>query len=165
MQNKFRKIEMQTEHLDSTDLAILRALQRDARLSLRQLAAEIHRSPTPTFERLRRLEREGYIKKYVAVIDAMKLGRNIMVYCQVKLRSINKMIADEFETKVSALDAVAECYNVSGDFDYLLKIYADSMTDYQQFLLNSLGTIPSVRSVHSTFVMSEVKRELSCKIK
>lgn len=155
---------LHTEQLDSTDIDILRALQEDARLSLRQLATRIHRSPTPTYERLRRLEREGYISDYVAVIDALKLGRNIMVYCQVKLKSISKAIADEFEQRVAGLDEVAECYNVSGDFDYLLKIYAASMNDYQQFLLNRLGTISSVGSVHSTFVMSEVKRNLSVKI-
>ncbi|MDE6557346.1 MAG: Lrp/AsnC family transcriptional regulator [Duncaniella sp.] len=155
---------MTVERLDYIDLEILRALSNDARLSLRQLAAAIHRSPTPTFERLRRLEREGYIKKYVAVLDTMKLGGSLMVYCMVKLRAVSKEIAEEFESVVSGLDEVAECYNVSGSFDYLLKVYANSMTDYQQFLLNRLGTIKSVGSLASSFVMGEVKRELNTKI-
>lgn len=153
--------EIVSERLDSIDLDILRALQSDARLSLRQLASAVHRSPTPTFERLRRLEREGYITRYVAVLDAVKLGRALVVYCQVKLHRMNREISEEFEAHVRGIPEVSECYNVSGGFDYLLKIYAPSMPAYQQFLLNKLGSIKSIGSIESTFVMSEVKRDLS----
>lgn len=155
---------MSTEQLDDIDLAILRALQDDSRLTTRQLAAKVHRSPTPVFERLRRLESQGYIRKYVAVLDADKLGRGFIVFCQVKLKQINRSKATEFIDQVLTFDEVTECYNVSGAFDYLLKIYAHSMSAYQEFILNKLGAIDSVSSIESTFVMAEMKHNYSIPI-
>ena len=148
-----------TEMLDSIDIDILRALQIDARLSTRQLATKVHRSPPPVFERLKRLEAQGYISRYVAVLDADKLGRGFVVFCQVKLRHINRDIASGFVSLVKSLPEVTECYNVSGAFDYLLKIYAPSMADYRDFVLNKLGAFDFIGAIESTFVMSEIKRE------
>ena len=148
-----------TELLDSIDIDILRALQDDARLSTRQLAAKVHRSPTPVFERLRRLEAQGYISRYVAVLDADKLGRGFVVFCQVKLRQIHRDISVRFVELVQALPEVTECYNVSGAFDYLLKIYAPSMRDYRDFVLNKLGAFDLIGAIESTFVMSEIKHD------
>ena len=142
-----------TEQLDDIDIAILRALQEDARLTTRQLAAKVHRSPTPVFERLRRLESQGYIKRYVALLDADKLGKGFVVFCQVKLRQINR----EFVERIQSMAEVTECYNVSGSFDFLLKVYARSMRDYQEFVLNKLGAFESLGSVESSFVMLEAK--------
>lgn len=150
---------MITEQLDDVDIDILRTVQNDGRLTVREIAAQVHRSPTPVFERLRRLERNGYIRKYVALLDADKLGRGFMVFCQVKLHHINRDIAGRFIEWVDALPEVTECYNVSGSFDYLLKIYASSMKDYQEFVLNKLGTFEHLGSIESTFVMSEVKHD------
>ncbi len=155
---------MSTEQLDDIDIAILRALQNDSRLTTRQLAAKVHRSPTPVFERLRRLESQGYIRKYVAILDADKLGRGFIVFCQVKLKQINRNKATEFLDSILTFDEVTECYNVSGAFDYLLKIYARSMSAYQEFILNKLGAIDSVSSIESTFVMAEMKHEYSIPI-
>jgi len=146
-----------TEQLDEIDIAILRSLQEDARLTTRQLASKVHRSPTPVFERLRRLESQGYIKRYVALLDADKLGRGFMVFCQVKLRQINREIARDFVERIQPLSEVTECYNVSGSFDFLLKVYARSMRDYQEFVLNKLGSFESLGSVESSFVMLEAK--------
>lgn len=155
---------MSTEQLDDIDIAILRALQNDSRLTTRQLAAKVHRSPTPVFERLRRLESQGYIRKYVAILDADKLGRGFIVFCQVKLKQINRNKATEFLDSILTFDEVTECYNVSGAFDYLLKIYARSMSAYLEFILNKLGAIDSVSSIESTFVMAEMKHEYSIPI-
>ncbi len=152
---------MTTEQLDDIDLAILRALQDDARLTVKELAAKVHRSTTPVFERLRRLETQGYIRRYVAIIDADKVGQGFMVFCQVKLQHMNRAIATEFTRYISSLPEVTECYNVSGGYDYLLKIYAPSMSDYQEFLLNKLGAFEALGSVESTFVMSELKHDYS----
>lgn len=152
---------MDIENLDSVDLAILRALQSDGRLTTRQLAMKVHRSPTPVFERVKRLENEGYIRRYVAILDADKLGQGFVVYCQVKLRYMNKDIAADFVRRIESIPEVTECYNVSGAFDYLLKIHASSMESYRRFLMNELGTIDSLGSVESTFVMSEIKHEYS----
>lgn len=147
------------EQLDDIDIDILRALQNDARLSTRQLAAKVHRSPTPVFERVKRMEAEGYIRRYLAVLDADKLGRGFVVFCQVKLRQINRDIASDFVRLVQSLPEVTECYNVSGAFDYLLKIHVPSMTKYRDFVLNKLGAFDLVGSIESTFVMSEIKHD------
>ena len=150
---------MTSQTLDSIDLDILRALQADARLTTRQLAAKDHRSPTPVFERVRRLESQGYIRRYSAVLDADKLGRGFMVICQVKLRIINRDIATTFVDYVKDLPQVSECYHVSGSFDYILKVRAASMAEYRDFLLNKLGAIDSVGTIESAFVMTEIKND------
>lgn len=144
--------------LDKTDLQILRTLQRNAKLTTKELADAVHLTPTPVFERLKRLERQGYIKKYVAVLDADKLNRGLLVFCKVKLKQINREIADDFTRRIQHIPEVTECYNTSGNYDYLLKIRAADMHEYQQFVLNKLGTIESLASLESTFVMSEVKQ-------
>ncbi len=145
--------------LDKTDLNILRTLQENGRLSTKELARAVNLSSTPVFERTKRLERAGYIKKYIAVLDAEKLNRGFMVFCNVKLRRINQDFALDFARRIQEIPQVTECYNISGNFDYMLKIYAADMKQYQEFLLNELGAIESVASIESTFVMSEVKHQ------
>ena len=147
------------EILDKTDLQILRVLQNNSRLTTKELAAKVNLSPTPVFERVKRLEANGYIKKYVAVLDPEKLNRGFVVFCSVKLRRLNRDIAAEFNRIVREIPEVTECYNISGDYDYLLKIHAPDMKYYQEFIINVLGTIESMGSLMSTFVMDEVKQE------
>ncbi|MBQ0044386.1 MAG: Lrp/AsnC family transcriptional regulator [Bacteroidales bacterium] len=146
--------------LDSTDLQILRYMQENARLTTKELAAKVNLSTTPVFERLKRLEREGYIKKYVAVLDAEKLNQGFVVFCSVKLRQMSKDIANDFVSRIKDIPEVTECYNISGEFDYLLKIHSPDMKYYNEFLINVLGTIDSLGSVQSCFVMNEVKQSL-----
>jgi Lrp/AsnC family leucine-responsive transcriptional regulator len=148
-----------TEKLDKVDLQILRTLQENARLTTKELAAQVSLSSTPVFERLKRLEREGYIKKYIAVLDADKLNQGFVVFCNVKLRRMNKDIAMEFTRIVQQIPEVTECYNISGSYDYLLKIHAPNMKYYQEFIINVLGTIDSLGSLESMFVMDEVKHD------
>ena len=143
--------------LDKTDLQILRTLQENARLTTKELAARVSLSSTPVFERLKRLESGGYIKKYIAVLDAEKLNQGFVVFCSVKLRRLNRDIAAEFTRMIQDIPEVTECYNISGSYDYLLKIHAPNMKYYQEFILNVLGTIDSLGSLESTFVMAEVK--------
>ncbi len=149
----------ETESLDRTDLLILDALQHNARMTNKELAAQVHLSPTPVFERWKRLEREGYIKKYIAVLDADKLNRGFVVFCCVKLSRLNTDTANDFTTRVMAMPEVTECYNISGHFDYMLKLHSFNMKQYQRFLIDVLGKIESVASIESTFVMEEVKHE------
>lgn len=146
------------DNLDNIDLQILRALQENARLTNKELAAKVHLSTTPVFERQKRLERQGYIKRYIAVLDAEKLNRGFIVFCRVKMRRINKEIAEDFARVIEGIPEVTECYNISGGYDYLLKICSPDMKYYQQFVLNVLGTIDSLGSMESTFVMDEVKQ-------
>ena len=148
-----------TEKLDKVDLQILRTLQENAGLTTKELAAQVSLSSTPVFERLKRLEREGYIKKYIAVLDADKLNQGFVVFCNVKLRRMNKDIAMEFTRIIQNIPEVTECYNISGSYDYLLKIHAPNMKYYQEFIINVLGTIDSLGSLESMFVMDEVKHD------
>lgn len=102
---------------------------------------------------------ELYVKNTIAVLDAEKLNQGFVVFCSVKLRRLNRDIAAEFTRMIQGIPEVTECYNISGSYDYLLKIHAPNMKYYQEFILNVLGTIDSLGSLESTFVMDEVKHE------
>ncbi len=143
--------------LDATDLQILRCVQENARITTKELAARVHLSTTPAFERLKRLEKEGYIRKYAAILDAEKLNRGFTVYCSVKLKQMTREVAKNFISVIRDIPQVAECYNVSGEYDYLMKIQAPDMKYYNEFIINVLGTIDSIGSILSTFVMDEIK--------
>ena len=145
------------EILDDIDLQILKTLQKNAKLTTKELADTVHLTPTPVFERQKRLEKKGYIKKYVAILDPEKLNLGLQVYCKVKLKQINHEIADSFARRIQRIPEVTECYNTSGAYDYLLKVHARDMKQYQEFVLNKLGEIDSLASIESTFVMSELK--------
>ena len=143
--------------LDSTDLDILRLMQENARLTTKELAARVNLSTTPVFERLKRLERSGFIRKYVAVLDADKLNLGFVVFCSVKLKQMTREVARTFVSVIKDIPQVAECYNISGEYDYLLKIHAPDMQYYNEFIINVLGTIDSIGSILSSFVMKEIK--------
>lgn len=147
-----------TGSLDKIDISILKALQQNARITNKELAATVHLSPSPVYERLKRLESEGYIERYTAVLNAEKLNLGFIVFCSVKLQRLNTEIAGDFVAKIKEIPEVTECYNVSGEFDYLLKIHAPDMKYYNQFILNVLGRIESLGSIQSSFVMNPVKQ-------
>lgn len=148
---------MTTDRLDKVDLQILRTLQDNARLTMKELAARVSLSSTPVFERVRRLERTGYIKRYIAVLDGEKLNQGFVVFCKVKLSHINNEAAAGFSAAVQDMEQVTECYNISGSYDYLLKISVGDMSEYKDFVLNVLGTVDNIASIESVFVMDEVK--------
>ena len=106
-----------TEKLDKVDLQILRTLQGNARLTIKELAQQVNLSSTPVFERLKRMESRGYIQKYIAVLNAAKLNQGFVVFCNVKMRQLNRDIAAEFTKIVQGIPEVTECYNISGSFD------------------------------------------------
>lgn len=152
---------MISENLDRTDILILRELQKDAKLTTKELAAKVNLSPSPVFERQKRLEREGYIKKYVAVVDPIKTGHDIVVLCNVSLKHHSKEFDKQFTSVISQIEEVVECFNTSGDYDYQMKIYARSMQHYQQFVLDTLGELDCIGSLHSIFVIGTVKNSTS----
>ena len=115
------------ETLDKVDLQILRTLQENARLTTKELASRVSLSSTPVFERLKRLENNGYIKKYIAVLDAEKLNQGFIVFCNVKMSKLSREIAQDFTEIIRNIPEVTECYNISGSFDYLLKIHAPNI--------------------------------------
>ena len=153
------------EILVRTDILILRELQKDAKLTTKELAAKVNLSASPVFERQKRLEREGYIKKYVAVVDRIKTGNGIMALCNVRLKHHSKEFSQRFTSVISQLDEVEESFNTTGDYDYQLKIYARNMQDYQEFVLGTLGDLDCIGSLHSIFVIGEVKNTLCVPLK
>ena len=153
------------EILDRIDILILRELQKDAKLTTKELAAKVNLSPSPTFERQKRLEKEGYIRRYVAVLDPIKAGNGIMVLCNVRLKHHSKEYSRQFTSVITEIDEVVECFNTSGEYDYQLKIYAQNMQDYQNFVLGTLGDLECIGSLHSIFVIGEVKNTLSVPVK
>lgn len=145
------------QELDNIDLKILEQLQVDSNLTNKELAAAIHLSPTPTFERVKRLEREGYIKRYAAVLDAEKLSCGFVAFCFLKMKQHTHENALRIMEAVQDIPEIGECYNISGDYDFLLKIYAKDMKSYQKFLLRILGDLDCIGSLSSSFVLGEVK--------
>lgn len=145
------------ETLDETDRKILRILQRNSDLTVKELAEKLHLSTSPTFERQKRLERDGYIERYMAVVNPHKVGNGIMVLCNIRLKQHSQELIQEFMNVVQNLEEITECYNTSGDYDFLIKVYAHDMKSYQQFMLNTLGTINCIGSLHSIFVIDETK--------
>lgn len=143
--------------LDLTDIKILSCLQENCRLTTKELAGAINLSVTPTFERVKRLEREGYIKKFVAVLDAEKLNCGFVAFCYIKMKQHSYENSLRIMEAVQSIDEIVECYNISGDFDFLLKIYVADMKSYQQFILGILGELDCIGSLNSSFVLGEVK--------
>ena len=153
-----------TEKLDAIDLKILKVLQQNAKLTTKELAEAVHLSASPTFERQKRLEREGYIEKYVAVVDPDKAGNGMVVLCNIRLKQHGKEYAREFVEAVKNMEEVTECFNTSGDYDYMIKVFVRDMHHYQDFVLNNLGEMESIGSVHSVFVIGTVKNTHSVPI-
>jgi len=147
-----------TDVLDEIDIQLLKTLQKNAKLTTKELAEAVHLTPTPVFERQKRLERQGYIKRYVAVLNPELMGQGLLVFCKVKLKQINHELAEAFARRIQRTPEVTECYNTSGSFDYLLKVRTADMKHYQEFILNKLGNIENLASIESIFVMDEVKQ-------
>ncbi len=145
------------EELDEIDIKILRTLQKNAKLTTKELAQAVNLSPSPVFERQKRLERMGYIRKYVAVVDPQKLGNGLLVLCNIRLKQHNREYGQQFMDAMKGLEEITECYNVSGDYDFMVKIFVRDMHHYQDFVLNTLGAIDCVGALHSIFVLGEVK--------
>ncbi|MBQ9213207.1 MAG: Lrp/AsnC family transcriptional regulator [Bacteroidales bacterium] len=151
--------------LDETDYKILAALQEDGSLTNKQLALKVHLSPTPVFERVKKLEQEGFIKKYVAVLDVEKLDCAFMAICNIKLKQHSYDNATKFMNAVQQMDEVGECYNVSGDYDFQMKIYVSSMKEYQKFVMKILGELDCIGGLNSSFIMGVVKNSYKVPLK
>lgn len=145
------------ENLDIIDIKLLKLLQGNSRLTTKELAMEVGLSISPVYERVKRLENEGYISRYVALLNPEKLNLGFIAYVAVKLSKQTNEGASEFVSTVQSIAEVTECYSVAGRYDFLMKIYAPSMHYYRAFVLDVLGGIESVGNIESTFVMAEVK--------
>ncbi|MEN9876700.1 MAG: hypothetical protein RLZZ529_1697 [Bacteroidota bacterium] len=150
--------------MDAIDKRILMVLQEDAKANIKMIAEKSGLSVSPTFARIKKLEQLGYIKKYVALLDEVKIGKSIQVFCQVTLSIHSKEVIDNFKKKIAKLSDVMGCYHVSGNYDFLLKIAVKDMNEYQQFAVEKLSVIEGISNVQSTFVLEEIKNEVAHKL-
>jgi Lrp/AsnC family leucine-responsive transcriptional regulator len=144
-------------NLDLTDKKLINLLQNDGKITAKELSNELNLSVTAIYERIKKLEKNKVIKKYIAVINKDKIDRNYIVFCQVRLIQHHKKYIEKFEKEVPLFNEVLECFNTSGDYDYQLKIVVKNMKAYRDFLNNKLTTLDYIGSTHSTFVISKVK--------
>jgi len=140
--------------LDKTDIKILEILQEDSRITSKALAVELNLSPTPVFERVKRLERDGIIRKYVALVDNKKIDLMLMTFISVSLTKHTRMYLEKFVKEVEKYPEVLECYHIAGNFDFLLKVLVKDIEAYEAFTLTKLSTIANLGQVHSSFVLS-----------
>jgi Lrp/AsnC family leucine-responsive transcriptional regulator len=144
--------------LDEKDKAILRLLQDNAKITVREIAAKVHLSTTPVHERIRRLEETGVIRQYATLLDHSKVRKGLLAICYVSLKEHNKKSGGRFIRTMQEMPEVLECYIISGEFDFMLKVAVESMDAYYDFHVNKLGQVENIGHVQSTFVMGVVKQ-------
>lgn len=148
-----------TDKLDKLDTRILNILQKDAALSTKDIAQQIGLSVSPTHERIKRLRTEGYIEKYVALVNREKLGKQLMVLCTVTLKEQSMETLKNFEESVIQFEEVLEVLCIAGGQDYLLKVVVEDVNDYHTFVVTQLSSLSNISTLSSSFVLKEIKRE------
>lgn len=144
--------------MDAKDLAILQLLQANARITVKEISEKIHLSTTPVHERIRRMEASGIIKQYATLLDHTKVNKGLMVICYVSLKQHSKNAGQKFIKTIHELNDVIECYNISGEFDFMLKVLCADMNAYYDFHVNKLSQIENVGQVQSVFVIGVIKQ-------
>jgi DNA-binding Lrp family transcriptional regulator len=144
------------EKLDDIDLKILRILQKDSKKTTKEIADSINLSSSPVHERIKKLEKNGYIKNYVALLNKNKIGRPITAICMVSLRYHNEGFIDKFERQIKALEEVQECYHMAGKVDFFLKINLEGLESYHDFIRSKLSKIENIGILESYFVLKEI---------
>lgn len=145
--------------IDETDIDILKALQQNAELTNKEIAAKLHKSIATIHERIRRLKQEGYIKRVVAILDRKKINRSLIAFSHVLLNDHTAETLLAFETEVSKFPEVMECFQMTGNFDFILRIASTDMEAYHDFYRNKLARLPNITTVQSYFVLSETKSD------
>ncbi|MFH6770242.1 Lrp/AsnC family transcriptional regulator [Gaetbulibacter aquiaggeris] len=143
--------------LDSIDKQLLVLLQKDCKQTNKELSNKLNLSVTAIYERIKKLEKEGIINKYVALLKNEKIDKAFVAFCHIKLIQHSQEYVVKFEREVANLSEVLECYHISGDYDYLLKVIVKDMEAFREFMVNKLTNINHIGSTHSMFVISEVK--------
>ncbi|OFX20697.1 MAG: hypothetical protein A2041_01500 [Bacteroidetes bacterium GWA2_31_9b] len=143
--------------LDEIDRKLLNVLQTNSRITIRELSEKLHLSTTPIHERIKKLEKSGYIKQYLTLIDPKLIGKKLIAYVSVSLNKHTKEAIDEFEKEMDKMDEVMECYYISGNIDFLLKVYCNDMDDFHYFVTSKFSSIENINQFYSSFVMTEAK--------
>jgi len=144
--------------LDQKDLAILKLLQQNARITVKEISDKVHLSTTPVYERIKWMEETGVIKQYATLIDHSKVRKGLMVICYVSLKQHNKTAGAKFIKAINEMNEVIECYNISGEFDFMLKVVVENMDAYYDFHVNKLSQEENIGHVQSVFVMGVIKQ-------
>lgn len=144
------------ERLDEIDLKILRILQKDSKKTTKEVSELLNLSASPVYERIRRLEKNGYIKKYVALLDKRLVNKPITAVCMVSLRYHNEGFIEKFERQIKALKEVQECYHMAGKVDFFLKINLGDLDEYHEFVRLKLSKIENIGVLESYFVLKEM---------
>ncbi|SDQ71903.1 Lrp/AsnC family transcriptional regulator [Flagellimonas zhangzhouensis] len=150
--------------LDELDKKLLNMLQEDSKKTTKQYADALHLSKTAVYERIRRLERNGVITQYTAILNKEKVQRDFTVLCHIRLVQHTKENVLKFEKEILKLDEVSECFHVGGDYDYILKINVEDMQSYREFMITKLTAINNIGNTQSSFVINEVKNSPSIHI-
>ena len=151
--------------LDETDVRLLKALQKDAKANTKELCDELHISKTPIYERIKRLENEGVITGYTAIVDNKKVGLPLVVFCNVSLAVHDDEHICRFREDIANIDEVMECYSTGRDIDFLMKIVLKDMDEFNRFVFEKLTKVHGIVKMQSSFVLSEIKHTTSLNIK
>jgi len=143
--------------LDETDKSILRILQSDSSVTIKEMANQLHLSTTPIFDRMKKLEKAGVIKKYVALIDNNLVDKSLTIFINISVKEHGKDAIDKFINEIIKFDEVMECHHVSGESDFLVKLLLKDIASYNDFILEKLAVIPNIGKVESRFSLSERK--------
>jgi len=143
--------------LDEIDKQLLKLLQNDSKQTNKALSNALGLSVTAVYERIKKLEHNGIIKGYVALVEKKKIDKAFVAFCHVKLIQHSQDYVVKFEREVRKLNEVLECYHISGDYDYLLKVLVEDMEEFREFMVKKLTRIDHIGSTHSMFVINEVK--------
>ncbi len=143
--------------LDEKDVAILKLLQDNSRMTVKEIGEKVRLSATPVHERIKRMEASGIIRRYATLLDAGKVGKGLTVICYVSLKEHNRGAGAKFISAINAMNEVIACYNISGEFDFMLKVVCKDMNAYYDFHVNKLGLTDNVGNMQSVFVMGVIK--------
>lgn len=144
--------------LDKKDFGILKLLQENARITIKEISTKVHLSTTPVHERIKRMEGAGVIKQYVTLLDNTKVKKGLMVICYVSLKEHSKNAGAKFIKTIQELEEVIECFSISGEFDFMLKVVCEDMNAYYDFHVNKLSQADNMGHVQSIFVMGIIKQ-------
>lgn len=156
--NKKEEVATLDIPLDSKDLEILKLLQENARITIKEISGKIHLSTTPVHERIKRMEESGVIKQYVTLVNHEKVKKGLMVICYVSLKQHSKNAGVKFIKTIHELNEVVECFSISGEFDFMLKVICEDMNTYYDFHVNKLSQIENMGHLQSIFVMGIIKQ-------
>ena len=155
---KKENISVEEIALDKKDFAILHLLQQNARITVKEISEKIHLSTTPVYERIKKMEAGGVITQYATLVDHAKVNKSLMVICYVSLKQHSKTAGVRFIKTINELNEVIECYSISGEFDFMLKVVCNDMNAYYNFHVNKLSAAENIGHVQSVFVMGVIKQ-------